>query len=457
MTLCSDIDHPQYKSKAGLDMKTLTLAMFLSATLSAQPAESARALEDYAFSTGLQAYVYGYPLVLLAATQPTYLSSYGMSVNQLGHSPDLRTPARQVAVMANVDTLYTFSWLDLSSGPLWFHVPKIEGRYYTFQFIDGYTDNFAYVGTRTNGGAAGDYAILPPHWTGKVAAGLQRIEAPTPVVWMIGRILAGEAEDDLRLARALQRQFTLAPLRDFGNSIPKSDLAEPRAAPARRLTAPQSVAAMNAATFFANLAKLMSVNEPHARDQALVRQFAAIGLTPGGNFDLEKLEAPVRRGLERAVASARALIESRIGATGPMRNGWRFYDIGHWQDNYLRRAAFAWLALAGNDPEESIYVEAFADSDGRPLSGAYDYRLHFDPGGTPPANAFWSLTMYDTDRYLVENPIHRYAIRDRTPGLRYNSDGSLDIYVSRTAPSGHESNWLPAPTGELARATSLPA
>jgi hypothetical protein len=109
----------------------------------------------------------------------------------------------------------------------------------------------------------------------------------------------------------------------------------------------------------------------------------------------------------------------------------------------------------GNDPEEAIYVEAFTDSDGRPLSGTHDYRLHFDPGRTPPADAFWSLTMYDADRYLVENPIQRYAIRDRTLGLRYNSDGSLDIYISRAAPSGHESNWLPAATGELSLALRL--
>jgi hypothetical protein len=92
--------------------------------------------------------------------------------------------------------------------------------------------------------------------------------------------------------------------------------------------------------------------------------------------------------------------------------------------DYLRRAAFAWLAIGGNDPEESIYVEAFTDSDGRTLSGTHDYHLHFDPGRTPPANAFWSLTMYDADRYLVENPIYRYAIRHRTPGLWYNSDGT---------------------------------
>ena len=204
-------------------MKNFTIAMLLSATLSAQPTDRTRALEDYAFSTGLQAYVYGYPLVLLAATERAFFSSQGMSVNRLAHIPNLSTPALRFAVFPNVDTLYSVGWLDLSSGPLWFHVPKIEGRYYTFQFMDGYTDNFAYVGTRTNGGAAGDYAILPPHWTGDVAAGLQRIEAPTPAVWMLGRILAGEVEDDLRVARALQRQFTLGRLGDFGKSLPEPD------------------------------------------------------------------------------------------------------------------------------------------------------------------------------------------------------------------------------------------
>jgi hypothetical protein len=167
-------------------MKNFTLVMFLSATLSAQPADRDRALEDYAFSTGLQAYVYGYPLALLAVTEHTYLSSRGVPVNHFTHVPDLLTPASRVGVMPNVDTLYTTAWLDLSSGPLWFHVPKIEGRYYTFQFMDAYSDNFAYIGTRTNGGAAGDYAILPPRSTRGVAAGLQRIEAPTPAVWLLG-------------------------------------------------------------------------------------------------------------------------------------------------------------------------------------------------------------------------------------------------------------------------------
>ncbi len=427
-------------------MKLLMLALAFAAMLSAQPPDRARAQEDYAFSAGVQAYLYGYPLVLMAATERAILAR-GTPANHFAHVANLSTPASRFVVLPNVDTLYSSAWLDLAQGPLWFHVPEIKGRYYTFQFMDAYSDNFAYVGSRLNHGAAADYAILPPHWSGDVPAGLRKIESTTPVVWLLVRILAGEVEDDLQAARALQHRCTLAPLRDYEKSAPPDPPVAIR--PPAQTTPPKVVAAMNAAAFFADLARLMSTNHPHSIDQALVHQFAAIGLVPGRDFDLEKLDAPVRRGLERAVASARAMIESKIGATGPTRNGWQFYDIGKWGDDFLRRASFAWLALAGNDPEEAIYTGAFHDSEGRTLSGAHDYRLHFDAGRMPPAYAFWSVTMYDADGYLVENPIRRYAIRDRTPGLRYNSDGSLDIYISRTQPAGQEANWLPAAPGEL--------
>ena len=327
-------------------------------------------------------------------------------------------------------------------------MPEIRDRYYTMQFMDAYTNNFAYVGTRTNGGAARDYAIVPIEWTGPVPAGLEKIESPTAAVWLLGRILAGEGEEDLTAVRALQHQCTLAPLRDYGKgTVP----GEPplRAAQTLSIPPPKQVAAMNAGEFFSEMARLVKVNVPREHDLALVRQFAAIGLRPGDPFDIEKLDPAVRRGLVRAVPAARALIESRLGATGPMRNGWQFHDIGKWGDDFLRRSAFAWLALAGNDPEEAVYAGAFTDGNGRPLDGGHDYRLHFDHGRMPPAHAFWSVTMYDSDGYLVENPLRRYAIRDRTPGLRYNPDGSLDILISREAPPGEQSNWLPAAPREF--------
>jgi len=212
---------------------------------------------------------------------------------------------------------------------------------------------------------------------------------------------------------------------------------------------PKLVAAMNAGEFFGEMARLMKTNLPRDHDQALVGQFAAIRLWPGEGFDFERLDPSVRRGLTRAVDAARNLIESKVGATGAVRNGWQFQEIGKWRDDFLRRSTYAWLALAGNDPEEAIYAGAFTDGDGRPLEGAHDYRLHFDRGRMPPVNAFWSVTMYDGDRYLVANRLGRYAIRDRTPGLQYNADGSLDIYISLESPAGKQSNWLPAASREF--------
>ena len=429
-------------------MRELLLTFTLVSTLLAQSPDRSQALEDLAFSVGVQAYLYGYPLVLMGATERTFLTR-GVPVNHFAHLPNLSTPATRAVVYPNVDTLYSSAWLDLSQGPLWLHVPEIRGRYYTVQFMDAYTDNFAYVGTRTNGGAAMDYAIVAARSQAVVPAALTKIEAPTPVVWVLGRLLAGDTEDDLAPARALQRQFTLAPLREYGKGPAPPDGPPPNPAGSARRPPPRLVAGMNAGEFYGELARLMKTSLPRDRDAPLVRQFAVAGLAPGEAFDIEKLDPSVRRGLTRAAAAARNMIEAKIGAIGAVRNGWQFQEIGKWGDDFLRRSAYAWLGLAGNDPEEAIYIGAFTDGDGRPLDGAHEYKLHFDRGKTPPVGAFWSVTMYDRDRYLVENRLRRYAIRDRTPGLRYNADGSLDIFVAREESAGQRSNWLPAAAGEF--------
>jgi hypothetical protein len=415
-------------------MRLGIIGLLLHVTLAAQTS----ALEEYAYSVGVQAYIYAYPLVLMDTTQRVSLSR-GVPVNHFAHIVNLSTPASRVVVYPNVDTLYSSAWLDLTKGPQTLHVPEMHGRYYTMQFMDAYSDNFAYVGTRSNGGHARGYAIIPPRWNGSIPAGVERIQAPTDTVWLLGRIVASEG-DDLDKARPLQRQCTL-------NGSADAPLAP---AALRSIDPPpKQVAAMNAQAFFSAMARLMKINRPHASDRALADQFIRIGVRPGEDFDIERLDPAVRRGLARAMTAARAIIESKIGADATVRQGWQFQEIGKWGNDFLRRATFAWMALAGNDPEEAVYAGVFTDGEGRTLQGSRRYALHLASGQTPPVNAFWSVTMYDADRYLVENPIHRYAIRDRTPGLRYNPDGSLDIWIQREAPPGKESNWLPAAEGEF--------
>jgi len=101
-----------------------------------------------------------------------------------------------------------------------------------------------------------------------------------------------------------------------------------------------------------------------------------------------------------------------------------------------------------NVPEEAMYWWTNVDGAGHTLNGEHDYRMHFPPGGLPPNDAFWSLTMGDAKNRFVANPINRHSVSDRS-GLVANADGSVDIYIQNTAPAGHESNWLPAPAGKF--------
>lgn len=131
-------------------------------------------------------------------------------------------------------------------------------------------------------------------------------------------------------------------------------------------------------------------------------------------------------------------------------NGWStMFGCGEPGNGLLRRAACSVIFLGPiNVPQEAMYWTTNKDGAGRTLSGEHNYILHFPPGGLPPNNAFWSLTMGDAKNHFVANPINRYSVSDRS-GLVPNADGSVDIYIQSTAPAGHESNWLPAPSGNF--------
>jgi len=131
-------------------------------------------------------------------------------------------------------------------------------------------------------------------------------------------------------------------------------------------------------------------------------------------------------------------------------NGWiTMFGLGEPGNGMLLRAAHAQLFPGPvNVPQEAMYWWTNVDGAGHTLSGAHDYVMRFPPGGLPPNNAFWSITMGDARNHFVPNPFNRYSVSDRS-GLVPNADGSVDIYLQKTAPAGHESNWLPAPAGNF--------
>ncbi|HTL00469.1 MAG TPA: DUF1214 domain-containing protein, partial [Pseudomonadales bacterium] len=281
-------------------------------------------------------------------------------------------------------------------------------------------------------------------WQGTLPDGVKQIKAPTNTVWIIGRTQTN-GPADYAPVRELQKQYTLAPLSAYG---------KPYAAPAGVVdpnvainVAPvDQVAKMDAATYFSTLARLMAEDPPPETDAPALAMLAKIGVRPGQRFEVGQLEPAAAKGLENCVQSALQKLQAAAKTTGVPVNGWNVapMTLGAFGTNYGLRAVIALVGLGVNLSADAIYPTAFVDGDGKPLSGANRYVVHFDKGQTPPANAFWSLTMYNAQNFMVENPLDRYDIAGWMP-LTYNADGSLDVYIQRESPGKEkESNWLPS-------------
>lgn len=399
------------------------------------------------------AYVYAFPLVFnLEQVRRFVTTGVGVSpaapFNTFGHSRALTGPD-DTFVSINNDTVYSMAQLDLGVGPVRLSVPDTGGRYYVLQFVDAWTDNFAYVGSRATGTGAGTFLLVPPGWAGD-AAGATVIVCPTRVVSVVGR-WAVDGEADLPAVRALQDATTLTPL---------DSTAVPTGIPATATGLPDAV------DFFEKFRVWSQAFPPAARDIALQQDFAALGTT--GASGLGAADPAVIEALTAAYTEGRTLVEE-FARTAPgmsRSNGWMlsihgfdynidYFEIGtldspEWTitdpaSRIVGRAAAARAGLWGNHGYEATYALVYTDSDGDPLDGSRRYRLTLDP--VPPVDAFWSLTMYSVpDFYLVANPIDRYSLGDRTPGLVTAEDGSVTITISHDEPT-ERANWLPAPAG----------
>jgi hypothetical protein len=398
-----------------------------------------------------EAYVYGLPLVLMDVTRGVQTAAASAAdhkapVNQLNHSEKFPDPKFSSVVSPNADTLYSSAWLDLSRGPIVLSVSEAGKRYYLMQLMDAWTNTFACPGTRTTGNGKGDFAVVGPGWRGTLPAGLKELRSPTNMVWLIGRTQTN-GKEDYEAVHAIQRKYRLTPLGAWGTdytppaNVPVDPAVDTKTRPS------DQVAAMDAATFFARLNALMKDNPPAAADAGALKRFAAIGVAPGKAFDPRALDPAVARGLERGVRTAREMLAALTKRPqGRGANGWDVVkNLGKYGTNYPFRSAVALFALGANLPEDALYPRARTDADGRPLTGANRYTIHFPKGQLPPVNAFWSVTLYNSKQAFVDNPIDRYAIGDRDR-LRLNDDGSLTLYVQHDSPGkGRESNWLPAP------------
>jgi len=412
----------------------------------AAPAAAAPTTDEAVKRAAAEVYVFAYPMVLTEATRQQQASVAGM--NEFEHRRGVPGASTAGVANPNADFLYSQAWLDLSKAPVILSVPDTKGRYYLIAMLDAWSNVAASLGKRTIGTEKREFAIVGPRSKATIPEYVTEIKSPTEMAWLFGRIEVGEGATQAAVTK-LQDQFTLTPLSEYGKKGRKAARARPAAAAATPAGDPvATVAAMDAATFYSHVAMLLPGNPPSKDDAAMLDKIRAVGIVPGQPFDLAKLTPLAATSVQEGLKSAGDAIEgaAKRVSTADVRNGWSIdRDVGRWGTDYGKRAVAARRGLGVNAPEDAIFMVARFDANGQRFDGSNRYVLHFDKGNLPPAEGFWSLSLYNDQQHFAENPLHRYNLGS-SDNLKTNADGSLDLVMQAADPGGN-ANWLPAPKG----------
>ncbi len=403
----------------------------------------------------VEAYIYGYPLVTMEMTRRVMTNverpeGTRAPMGQIVRMREYPTAAFRDVTAPNADTLYTTAWVDVGDEPWVLSLPDAQDRYYLFPMLDGWTEVFEVPGKRTTGTGAQTYAIVGPHWKGKLPEGVKEYRSPTDMVWLLGRIYCSGTPEDYAAVHKLQDEISLVPLSAYGKAYtPPPGKVDPGID--MKTAVRDQVNAMSAEEYFNLLARLMKDNPPRPADAPMVRKMAHLGIVPGKPFDTSKL-GPVARdtlAMVPKIAQDKIMLWMKEGIlAGDMKleNGWLFTTkTGLYGTNYIQRALITAIGLGANRPQDAVYPTSEGPSILGSYTGEKNYVMHFDKGQLPPVQGFWSLTMYDGQYFFVENPLNRYSISPRQD-LKHNPDGSVDLYIQHASPGADkESNWLPAP------------
>lgn len=402
-----------------------------------------------------EAYLYGFPLVDNYRIQHAYFADrdnkeFKAPWNTVFNNARVYTPWDTAIQTPNSDTPYSYTGADLRTEPLVFTVPAMEQeRFYHLQFIDQYTFNFAYVGTRTTGNGAGRFLLAGPRWKGDTPPGVTSvITCETDFAFVLYRTQLFNP-GDIDNVKRIQSGYTVQPLSEFLGQ------GAPSAAPAVTFMKPLSPEQQRQSLeFFGLLNFILQFCPTHPSEAELMARFSRIGIGHGGTFTLEALSDDARRAIEDGRADAWEAYEAlkanvNAGKVRPADMvGTREFE----RNNYLYRFAVAVDGIYANSKEEAMYVVYFVDSGGWRMDGAHRYRLRLAPGEFPPVDAFWSLTLYELPESLLsDNPLDRYLINSpMLPALKKDADGGVTLYIQHDSPGkDNEPNWLPAPTGSF--------
>jgi hypothetical protein len=399
-------------------------------------------------------FVFGLPLVYIALqadvmTNVSKPEGGRAPFNQFDHHREFPDAKNNKIVGMNVDTLYSLANLELTAEPIVLVVPPMDGtRWWIMQVIDAWNDVPAAPGSRTHGHKGGPFAIVGPNFKGQVPAGLEIIRCDTSIAALGGRTYTG-GPDDCAAVHTIQDGYQLIPLSQWKGTDTR--YAPPASVPVKpgidsRTPVPAQVFKMSAERFFSRLCELLVNNPARDADAPMMARLATLGITPAATFRMETFDAATRKAIEEGVAAGQQAVRDEESKMGEIVNGWQVArDLGRYGTRYGYRAAWTFFAVGGNVVEDALYPLGLVDADGKKFDGANRYELRFATNEIPPVDAFWSLTLYDKNSYLVDNPINRYALGDRS-NCTIGSDGSLTLYIQSESPGpDKERNWLPAP------------
>jgi hypothetical protein len=396
---------------------------------------------------------YAFPLFEMARTRFNALQNPANPArgtgNRISHRRGLSDHTNRNVTTPNNDTLYSSSWLDLSQTPVRITVPPIAQRYWSIALMDAFTNNFAMLTSRLEGEQGADVILTGPQWQPRgdapLPAGVRVIRSPSNDVWALGRWLIRDASE-MAAVHAIQDGVRIVPLLD---QPVRAQIHAPRPG-----SQPEN--------FVAVVNEMLARNPVPPQEATLVAGFAALGMDGKSRSPEEAAQAwqslspALRERWPQRMALRMQQFRGGMNEGGTVVNGWRYPApaIGNFGANYALRAAVALGGLAALEPVEAVYLSGETDAQGQVLNGQRAYRLNVGAAGLG-AQAFWSLSMYeimpDGRLFFIDNPIKRYAIGDRSPGLMRQADGSLGIVIQQAMPSNERdrANWLPAPAGDF--------
>ena len=425
----------------------------LTSSTTEPPNEQIPLTPELVSSIAEEAYTFAFPMLMgYRVTFGTFLfpslPSYRGPLNGVYGTAVTLGPSFKDVVTPNADTPYSMAGLDLRAEPLVLEVPAVTDRYYVMQFVDLFGTNPHFVGSRATGAEAGTYLLVGPGYSESIPDGFTDVlRFETDLVVMIGRTQL-LAADDLEATAAIMAAYRLETLSTYQGVTPLA--TEPIDWPIWNDEASRDERFIG----YVNLL-LALCQPPDPSEVEIFDRFSRIGIGAGIDFDSDSLDDERRAAIRAGIDTARATIEDNAKRLENV-NGWVIADAFGARDffdgDYALRAAGAMAGWGGNNKIEAFYPLSREDGNGQPLDGANKYSLQLQT--PPPANAFWSVTIYDTSYdglsgYLVDNPIDRYLINGSTQGLAYGDDGSLFISIQHDEPSDstEKANWLPAPEG----------